>query len=84
VRDSKTNKQAKPEHAHTMLMKYLITDKDVVDPAELTETEIINHCFFRKRFKPQDRGKKIYIIAHWLNRKSQPGPDSEMYVFVIS
>jgi hypothetical protein len=84
VRDSKTNKQAKPEHAVAMVMRYLITDKDVVDPDELTESEIINHCFFKKRFKPRDRGKKIHIIGHWINRKRQPGPDSEMYVFVIS
>jgi hypothetical protein len=84
VRDSKTNKQAKPEHADAMLMRCLITDKDVVDPAELTEVEIINHCFFKKRFKPQDRGKKIHIIACWINRKRQPGPDSEVYTAIIT
>jgi hypothetical protein len=84
VRDSKTNKQAKPEHADAMLMRYLISDKPVTDPEELINVEVVNHCFFKKRFKASDRGKTISIIACWINRKRQPGPDSEIYAAIIT
>jgi hypothetical protein len=84
VRDSETKKQAKPEHVDALYMRYLITDKDAADPDELVTVEIVNRCFFKKRFKPQDRGKKIHIIAHWLNHRREAGPDCEIYVAIIT
>jgi hypothetical protein len=55
----------------------------VIDPEELVNVEVVNHCFFKKRFKASDRGKKISIIACLINRKREPCPDSEMYVTIV-
>jgi len=78
VRDFGSTSWGKPEHVHGIEFAWGIMDGRPGHISELPHLETATANPITLTFEDEERGKKIYYAARWLNNTAQPGPWSDI------
>ena len=73
VRDFGSTSWGKPEHVHGIEFAWGIVDSRPGQISELPHLETATANPITLKFEDEERGKKIYYAARWLNNTAQPG-----------
>ena len=78
MRDFGSTSWGKPEHVHGIEFAWGIVDGRPGHIGELPHLETATANPIVLTFEDEERGKKIYYAARWLNNTAQPGPWSDI------
>ncbi|MDR1561904.1 MAG: hypothetical protein LBS54_02295 [Dysgonamonadaceae bacterium] len=76
-------KRAKPEGQHTLELVYVIANEKPTDIAQLTVVKLDTNPPLDLTFTEEDRGKRVWFAARWINTRGIKGPWTEIYFAII-
>ena len=83
VRDHGSTSWAKPAHAHSMEIAWGIMEARPGHVGDLPHRVTATSNPVVIDFEEEDRGKRVYFAARWLNNTAQPGPWSDIESAIV-
>ena len=78
MRDHGSTNWAKPDHVHSMELIWGMMEARPGHVNELTHMETATSNPIVLTFEDEERGKKVYFAARWVNNTAHPGPWSDI------
>ncbi|MDR0538633.1 MAG: hypothetical protein LBH04_11435 [Tannerellaceae bacterium] len=83
VRDQNSDRRGKPAGYHGVEMLYAILDHEPTSISELVHSAFSTTTPIRLSFDFSKRGKVLYFVLRWENKRAQKGPCSDYYHILI-
>ena len=78
IREHGSQNWAKPDHVHSIELAWGIKDARPTHVGELPHLETITANPVELHFEEEERGKRVFFAARFLNNTAQPGPWSDI------